>query len=91
MGEPLLLEAEHVGWWIKYGPVPARDPNDIFQLAQSIAPDGWHIENQMVRFPAGWRAQATRRDRTTATAWGSDRAEAMANLLRGLHDGQAPR
>ena len=77
-------------WVLPYGPVGDPQSDDIFEKAQAIAPDGWHIEGQLVHFPAGIRAQATTRDRQTATAWGLTQEEAMANLLRGLWNGRVP-
>ena len=89
MSEPLLLEAEHSGWWLKYGPV--GDPEgDFWERTQSVMPPGWHFENQIVRYPAGQRAQGTTKDGRTATAWGASEEEAAARLVWGLWDGHPP-
>ena len=75
---------------LPYGPVGDPRSEDIFEKAQAIAPEGWHIEGQLVRFAAGIRAQATTKDRQTVTAWGLSKEAAMANLLRGLWHGETP-
>lgn len=54
-------DCAHVGWIaerytslraeamaLKYGPVGDRDSSDPFERAQASAPEGWHVEGQII-------------------------------------------
>jgi hypothetical protein len=52
---------------LSYGPVGDPDSRDPFEWAQARAPEGWHVEGQVIG--RRWMATTKERERLTADSY----------------------